>query len=957
MKKLKTTIILSAFCIFINSGISFAENFSFDSVLTENESLLYNEVNSSYKNQFYPGTVAVANQFIETYPDSVYIPQVLLYKAEALVYMQNYDEAETALLKTLEHARTGNDVFSKCTFLLGKTKYFQKEYEKALNYFSRLSKTLTEENSEYEEKAIYYSAKSLFYLNDYSNAAKYFEIIISNGKNYSASEYNSSLNCLFTCYDNLGEYKKITTLFETLPKASFEEDFYYQLCLFVAQAYESMNMYKDAYVRYLLVFENSTGSLAVVALKKAYLLSENHDVGYSTDEVFVRAVAELHYEEELVEEFYLRLGIEQFENKNFSKAEKYLGNIKNDFEQNRNAKIAGIYKAKILMEKKNYQEAYNLLVEIERSLDEDSQDLSDSVNSELLYCSFNLRNEKKYFSKIPDYYKKINEPDYNCKYILSSYYYEQKDYSKVLTEVENLYASALCKTGDYKKACEVYAKYEMKNLMQPADFTEYSKALFYCGDYKTAYEKILKSDDADKEYIAGLCSINLQNWTQSKNHFAAYIKNQSGKSDFKTQSFYYKGVAEFSLGENRDSYSSFSRYISESPSAKNIFKAYEYAAKNALLNKDSKNAYFNARKMLEVYKTQEEKEYAVIFLSEIYADFNDFENAEIFLSEYKNGKSDFNARIKMILAGLYQRQGKLKAADSEYQNVLKENPKSSYAQEAMFRNGELYYLAGDFESALNRFSNYIYSYANGDYYQQTLFYAGECAYKVGEYERSIMFCKTLLQNSPDGIYSFSANLNLLNSYYAKTDYSLALDLAKKMVSDFPKESEAAGITKKASELELIVKGTSPKIVEKKSEYEKNGGTKTYEGRVAGSELVQLYSQNPITVKDAFELAQEILPKQTSKNESKYAAQNSEVIADYYRSNEQNSLAAKYYLDAAKLYRTCGDENGAASVLYSATESFIHEGLAGDAKETAELLKELYPQSRYAERVDNFFIIR
>ena len=44
---------------------------------------------------------------------------------------------------------------------------------------------------------------------------------------------------------------------------------------------------------------------------------------------------------------------------------------------------------------------------------------------------------------------------------------------------------------------------------------------------------------------------------------------------------------------------------------------------------------------------------------------------------------------------------------------------------------------------------------------------------------------------------------------------------------------------------------------------------------------------------------EILPKQTAKNESKYAAQNSEIIADYYRANGENSLAAKYYLDAAK----------------------------------------------------------
>lgn len=948
----KKILYVFSLILFLNIENAFSENFDFNSAYIENENLLYNEVNSAYKNKFYPGTVTTANEFLEKYPDSVYTPLVLSYKAEALVYMQNYDEAEILLRKTMEHVQTGNEVYYKCTFLLGKTKFYQKDYNQALIYFSRLSKSLAYENIEYENLAVLYTAESLFYLEEYEKAADYFEIIISNGKYYAQAQYNSSLNCLFICYDFLNQYKKITSLFNSLSKEYFEEDFYFQLCLYTAQAYEALGLYKEAYNHYAIVFENSTGSLAVIALKKAYLLSENHNAGHSTNEIFANAISNLQNEEKLVEEFYLRLGIEQFENKNFSKADEYFSKISENYQENLNAKIAGIYKAKILIENKNYLQAYNILQEIQDFLKKDSDEICDSIYSELLNCAFNLKTEKKYFSSIPELYNKIKNPDYTCKYILSAYYYEQKEYTKVLSEVQNLYASALCKMNEYNNACEVYEKIEEENSMQNADYAEYAKALFYCGEYSSAYEKIHKSDDLEKEYIAGLCCINLHDWTKAKNHFSSYIKNQSGKTGFIPQSFYYKGIAEFSLGENRDSYSSFVRYISEAPQEKNIFKSYEYAAKNALLNKDSKNAYYYANKLLEKAATQNEKEYAVIFLSEIYSDFNDFIEAEKFLLEYEKGREEFNARIKMLLAELYQRQGKINSADNEYQSLIKENPKSAFVQEAMYRNGELFYLNNDYESALNRFSNYIYKFPNGDYYIQVLFYAGECAYKTAEYERSIMFCKTLLQNSPDGIYSFQASTNLLNSYYAKTDYSLALELAKQMLKDFPKESEVSGITKKISELELIVKGTSPKIVEKKSEYEKNGGIKTLEGRISGSELVQLYSQNPLTVNEAFELAMEILPKQTAKNESKYAAQNSEIIADYYRANGENSLAAKYYLDAAKLYRTCGEENGAASVLYSATETFVSDQLIADAKETAELLKSLYPQSRYAQRVDS-----
>ena len=47
-----------------------------------------------------------------------------------------------------------------------------------------------------------------------------------------------------------------------------------------------------------------------------------------------------------------------------------------------------------------------------------------------------------------------------------------------------MYASALCKNGDYTKACEVYA--ELKNVS-----IDYAKALFACGRYSESYVFVL----------------------------------------------------------------------------------------------------------------------------------------------------------------------------------------------------------------------------------------------------------------------------------------------------------------------------------------------------------------------------------------------------------------------------------------------------------------------------------
>ena len=99
---------------------------------------------------------------------------------------------------------------------------------------------------------------------------------------------------------------------------------------------------------------------------------------------------------------------------------------------------------------------------------------------------------------------------------------------------------------------------------------------------------------------------------------------------------------------------------------------------------------------------------------------------------------------------------------------------------------------------------------------------------------------------------------------------------------------------------------------------------------------------------------ELLPKQTAADERKYAAENAEFIADYYRKDSQNKKAAEIYLKAAEYYRGLDNSSRAAASLYGAAEAFMADGLEGDARETAKLLKELYPESRQAERVEGIF---
>ena len=102
--------------------------------------------------------------------------------------------------------------------------------------------------------------------------------------------------------------------------------------------------------------------------------------------------------------------------------------------------------------------------------------------------------------------------------------------------------------------------------------------------------------------------------------------------------------------------------------------------------------------------------------------------------------------------------------------------------------------------------------------------------------------------------------------------------------------------------------------------------------------------------DAVKLAEQLLPAQEKNlaEESFYAAQNADILAQAYRQKNENGLSARYYLKAAQYYRRNKNTDELVScALYGAYEAFTAEGLVGDANECAKNLKELYPDTSYA----------
>lgn len=859
------------------------------------DSSIYNELISAYKTEFYPGVVDKALTLEKNFPNSPYILQSSFLKAQAYFYLFDYDSAVAEFEKVLPFFEEDSEDYLLANYLEGRAFFAQKKYTEALQKFYLSCK------KDYYNQSICFAAQCFYLLGNKKEAIPLFEYIIQNGNKYAPQDYSICAVQLINCYKNCGEIRKAENLFTKL----------------------------DA-----------------------------------SDSVFSKA-------EDLKWNFYVQLGIDNYNQKDFENACLY-------FEKATKLKEAGfaiddailqIYNLKIRIEKnEDLFQIENELIALEPKIKQSVYPgISDAFYSTLLKLQILNGN----WDSVIKNYGKLQKSSCETDYLISAYYYNNEDFKNALKYVSKyalqtvnndnlknfeLLGSIYAKTQNYKNAEEIYRKIEIAGLLKEKSKAEYAKVLFVNKKFNKSYEIALNSSYKHKDYLCALNKVNLQDWDWAKKHLVSYISSMGTKEDFNNLAIFYKGYVEYVLEDYKNAYISFVRFSGSGSNIeqKYLKQTYELGAKSALQNGDYKAAAILAENLVKVSVIQQQKEEALIFCADIYSDSGEYEKAVSILQPYTKDKSDFSVRALFQTAKIYEKCNQIKNAENTYAKIISDFSKSTYAEEAMYDCGELYYLNQDFSTAENRFNKYIFKYPKGRFVESALFFGGDCNLKIGSFDKSIMLNSSLVSRFPQSIYLYGAYKNLVNAYYETEDFESALNFSQLANEKFPKQAAEDEMGRKIIELQRIVSGLDSSVAKKVSEYEKAGKTNTVRGRSIGSELVKLYTQNPETIADAVLLAEQLLEKQTQQEEKLKAAENAEFLADYYRKNSENKKAAQMYLKAAEYYRGTldADANNAAAVLYSAVEAFAAGNQSGDAKETAKLLKQLYPDSKYAASVDN-----
>ena len=963
-KKIFFVLLFSVFFRLYASGIS----------TNESEISVYNEINSYFNTEYYPGVVEKTELLEKHFPESVFINPALILKAESFIKLGQYSNAEQTCLRLISQMHFGSEGFSRVHYILGLSYYYVPDYERAAEAFYKAASIAKKENnSEYYSAAVLYGARTFFHMNQYEKAVVPLEYVVQNGNAYSHHDYAQSLQQLFVCYEQTSRFNKTVTLYEQFNQNDFEDDVFTFLTMYAADAYSQTKNPQKAYDLYLQLIENQNENISVTALKKAYIISSHNNLKNEPSEILEKINNSKVNPDNTLAEFWTRLGIDSYNQKDFSKSKECFSYAKEKNIPSVNLVIQ-LYEAKIALDetgakakKETAESVFENLSGLEAQIkDSQTKNILDSYYSVMLYAAF-CKNDWKY---ILENYEKIENPDSQVYYISASAAYKNLNYEKAenlitkdLSTLQNqvLYASVLAKQKKYSQAEKIYSKlYSQKSqkVMDDTNRIEYAKVLCNLKNWAKAKEVVQNVKKPQQLYILGIADFNLKNYSNAKKSFDSFIAaSEDGDAD-KAMAVFYSAYSSYKSGNYEEAYSGFEKYTKKyAHNKKLVCDAYQLSARAGIMLNNFDKAVTSAEKLITEVPSEAQKYQASLFCSQIYADFEKYELAAEKLSPFTQGKSEYKLPAMFQTAVIYEKAGVVAKADSIFEKIYTDYPNEALAEEAMYHSGELYYSVKEYKKAEERFTKYIYRYVNGRFSDAAYYFSGECSLFSADYNRCIMQNTTLISQYSDSIYVYNGSKNLIQAYYAQEDYANALKIARDIYKKFPKQAESDEINVRIKELELISSGADRVIVEKQSEYEKNGKLSTVKGRITGSELVQIYAATGYDsdLQKAFPLANDLLNNQSETNEALYMAGNAEFIANYYRKSEQNKMSAQMYLKAAEYYRLSEDSDGkngtkAAAALYSAAEAFMAAGLQGDAKATAQLLVKLYPGSKQAERV-------
>ncbi len=946
MKKL--FILFLSFC-------SLVQVFGLD---TGSESL-FNEAENRYKNGDYNLSLKLYDEIISQYPMSRYIPDA--------VFRATVIKVRTGDLSGAEHgfeeldARYSSARFAPyIPFWKGILLYREKKYSDAAVSFSRF---ISAGLPNFRKESIIYKARCEYELSDINGSSRTLSLLEKEHIPYKKDP--AALSFYLFILEQKGDYQKVFALASDVDDKDWSADYKNRITLSVAEAYYKTGQDGKAEQYYLNILSASPEIASVGFIRLFTLYKNNVD---RQKEILSRAQAVLSGYPQLIQNFYIHIGIESYKRGDPGTAFSYLSRV---WQLERDApanSLVPLYLSAIYVKQNNRDKAENILKEyLEKRKEKDETVLYTLGN---LYVKDSKWPEAEKI--LSDFINSFPHSVFISKALWMYAYslYRQDEYASSLAVINKILKSS--KAGNRvdsflrlkskvligmdkpEQALGLLREYIPLHPDNTDAELDYIILSFQSGNYKdvlTMYRMLMKHADTSGAsllgtYIAGIVTIGEGKFKEGSRLLKSidkkyllehalgsiypYIVFYIGWSAY-AEADYKEAVHWFSILTNGYRTSSlYPRALYLSGWSYYLMKEYVKAAQDfAFYSKAAppadrgKGSYYYGKSM---------------------AAKGDTEKAElVFQSIYTSRPDDAYADDALYShAQLLEELGKDSEAIFLYKKLAGKYTRSPLTEEGLYKIGELYYKDKAFAKARKAFYTYRSHYPNGRLVDASLYWGGKCAIEMGEKYGALLVWEKLAGQYKKSTFRSEILRKIAAIYAEEGEYKKALSSYSDFVLSYPEDSLVKEINLEIKKLKLLQSGLGEReasllvVIESK-------GASSREGREASVELASLYLYND---EKKWGTAYKLLKKvagQGKKNDPT-AARAQYYSGEYFSRKYWWGKAVKAFLKAASM--DPGDKDLAAVSIYRAAENAVRAGDTATAKKMINLLALNFPSSQW-----------
>jgi len=739
---------------------------------------LYEEAERRFRSGDYQFALSRYDTLIEEYPDSEFIADAHFRKGLILLHSGKL----AAAAKYLERVdrRYGYTRYAPyIPFWLAVVRYELEEYEAALEYFFEY---LSGTSEQYRRDARFYSALSLRELGRTREALDLIADIPADGKElFEHSE-------LFRLYADLlvanGKYRELLDLYAKVDIEKAPEELIPSLRLYEAEALHYLGRVEEAENRYRELLD-APGDVARIAFQRLFSLSLEKGDEEERFRILEKAQSALSGYPELLNEFYLRVGIAASRGESFELAETYLRRVYRSLSAEEMDPILPLYLSYTLERREGAEEAFRLLSEY---LEELGRELPPS--EPLLFAMIRLSAELEQWSALQRYgdgYRETYTGDGRSSR-QSEGTADRSSTARRAARVSYLYAFGLRELGQSRAALAVLDKLSEERLeggyyddllllrgrlymdlqewnmaeeafreylpLHPAEPFGYGELIRIAFSQKR-WEQVLQwAASAEKQvpgleteyaeeygkilYLRGLSLLGLARYDGGADVLEELVSGELfdylGSGEIGPQSLFFAAWARYKNADYRRAIELFDRLEERFPGHPRVQEGRYLAAWAAYASGDfeaAKESFANYARFAEELDERMRGRY--MHAKSLAALGERQEALSLYRQVYEEGENsgvadDALFESASILAGT----GRIEEAVDRYHRLFRFFPRSSLAEEALYRRGELLLENERYAAAREAFYEHRSRFPRGELVDNSLYWGAVASRRVGE---------------------------------------------------------------------------------------------------------------------------------------------------------------------------------------------------------------------------------